>query len=486
MILFRCDSSTEIGTGHVYRCLALSNLLKSLGEECKFLCQDLPGNINSVIRENNYAVEILKNRENFHFLKSIAPRGSWLVIDNYATDSRWESQLSDHFKIFVIDDLHNREHVCQVLLDQNFHKLEDPYQRLVPETSMKLLGPSYSLLRQEFVEARSRVPVFNQREKSVLAFFGGGDPTGESLKFVKALRSSDSSLKLDLLISKTNPYLKEIQKLDLLSNVQIHISPEKVSELMLKNSLYFGSGGTVTWERMSLGLPGVVVSVADNQTEIAQDLADEGQQDYLGISQKINYSQVLPLLEEKLSDSSWLEKTSIKNMKLVRAVPRSLLKAIFLQSNQGFEMTVASREDAPFLFELRNDPSTRQMFLSSAEVSWEDHIRWFQSILSSKSARIYIAKVDGERAGQFRVKGDFDTSISVSPRFRGKGLAARMIEQGSLLYMQEFSDTPFLKAQIKAENLPSQAAFEKAGYIRESSFYLKGEEYFDYHFPARI
>jgi UDP-2,4-diacetamido-2,4,6-trideoxy-beta-L-altropyranose hydrolase len=448
--------------------LALAELLKGQGEEIQFVCRNEAGHISAQIESQGYKVHLLDSNHttgDVEYIKARAPKDSWLIIDHYGIDQKLEAQLQDHFRIFVIDDLANRRHNCEFLLDANVVGGQPSYQGWIPLNAVQFLGPQYALLRTEFREARKKIPPYSKRSGRVLIFFGGSDESGETLRFLKALNECSTNLQFDILVSKHHRHLQEILKQSLGSKAQLHVSPEKVSELMLGCSLYFGSGGTVTWERMAMGLPGIVTSVADNQIEIAKNLGHENQQIYEGPCNQLDYHRVIQKVENVLKDSDWCERTSEKNQRLVRPLPLSVIRSVFGSQKSGFQLRLVTLRDARFVFEMRNDPVTRKMSIQSGELKWEEHWDWFQKALGILNQRIYIGELDGKPCGQFRVNANLETSVMIASEFRGKSLATRLIEEGSRLYQEEFQAmAPKLKAFIKPENIASRKAFERAGY----------------------
>jgi UDP-2,4-diacetamido-2,4,6-trideoxy-beta-L-altropyranose hydrolase len=183
-ILIRTDASVQIGTGHVMRCLTLADELRGRGAEVIFVCREFDGNLCGYIEEKGYIVHRLpvsdateQGDQNIEIglkhtawlgadcqtdveqveeiIKDLESPPDWLVVDHYALDERWEECLRSYCKkIMVIDDLADRPHNCDLLLDQNFYEnLESRYDGLVPPQCKKFLGPKYALLRPEFRES---------------------------------------------------------------------------------------------------------------------------------------------------------------------------------------------------------------------------------------------------------------------------------------------------------------------------------------------
>ena len=208
-IVFRVDSSLVLGSGHVIRCLALADELVRGGAEVSFISRDLPGNINQIIEQRGYSLYRLpveedystlfdRNDYNGHLrislleeveqtivaLKSIR-RGKTiplLVVDHYYLDERWEKLIRPFVnRIMVIDDLANRRHDCDVLVDHNqFDDMNVRYNGLVPVYCKLLLGNEYAIIRRSFLETRKKLHSRTGNIESILIFFGGSDPTNKT------------------------------------------------------------------------------------------------------------------------------------------------------------------------------------------------------------------------------------------------------------------------------------------------------------------
>jgi len=195
-ILIRTDSSVQIGTGHVMRCLTLADELRERGAEIVFVCRDFAGNLCGYTEGNlKHAAWLGADwqtdaRQVEEIIKDFNTHPDWLVVDHYALDERWERYLRSYVKkIMVIDDLADRPHDCDLLLDQNFYEnLESRYDGLAPSGCKKLLGPKYALLRPEFREERKNLRKRDGYVKRIMIFFGGSDPTNETTKALEAVR----------------------------------------------------------------------------------------------------------------------------------------------------------------------------------------------------------------------------------------------------------------------------------------------------------
>ena len=191
----------------------------------------------------------------------------------------------------VIDDLANRHHDCEMLLDQNwFDDKESRYKGLVPAGCTLFLGPEYALLRPEFSEARKTIKPRNDGVKRIFVFFGGSDPHKLTKMTLRALCESElSHLEVDVVIGQNNPVKSELKELCLKRPLtQLHIQVDNMASIMAKADLAIGGGGATTWERICLNLESCVVIIAKNQNEVNGHLARKGYIHLLGYAHEIN------------------------------------------------------------------------------------------------------------------------------------------------------------------------------------------------------
>ncbi|SEN65568.1 UDP-2,4-diacetamido-2,4,6-trideoxy-beta-L-altropyranose hydrolase [Paenibacillus sp. OV219] len=283
-IVFRVDASSAMGTGHMMRCLTLADELSKAKYGCRslFICRPLEGNLGAYLLQRGYEVEWIEDERalqvgswaddadrTIHVLKQWD--ADWLVVDHYGIDSRWEEAVRPYAKqVLVIDDLANRKHCCDLLLDQNaYADMHTRYENLVEPECRLLLGPKYLLLRPLFYTMRRSMRERTGKVQRLLLFFGGSDPTNETVKALQAV--DDLRLReqqVDVVIGEANPFRQEvIQRCDSIPNVTLHVQVENMAELLVGADFALGAGGIAMWERCYLGLPSAVTVVADNQID---------------------------------------------------------------------------------------------------------------------------------------------------------------------------------------------------------------------------
>ncbi|ANC11374.1 MULTISPECIES: UDP-2,4-diacetamido-2,4,6-trideoxy-beta-L-altropyranose hydrolase [Bacillus cereus group] len=345
-IAFRADASIEIGTGHIMRCLTLAQELRNKGAQVYFICRKLQGDLHQYILNKGFHVYVLdgdgentnflsaKNGSYLNWLKSHwfvdaqqtneilsqLPKCDWLIVDHYGLDNKWESALRKSVrKIMVIDDLANRIHDCDLLLDQNLYdNLNDRYKDLIPEHSLVKLGPKYAILRPEFHSVKKISRKRTGKIERIFIFFGGHDVTNETLKTLRALQNiNKDNLKIDVVVGSQNPHKEDIQTYcKSVTNASYYCQIENMEELLVRADLGIGAGGTTTWERCFLGLPSITITTAQNQIEVTKAVAKVGATWNIGTAESVSDKAITKCLNKLLSDSNIVKEMSNKALSI--------------------------------------------------------------------------------------------------------------------------------------------------------------------------
>ena len=308
-IVFRCDASIQIGTGHVMRCLTLANEMAQQGAECIFICRRHHGNLIEEIQQHGYKVYSLPLENDLYIetnnktvlahadwlastqhrdaelsisiVKAIQP--DWLIVDHYSLDESWEKGLQPYCKkIMVIDDLADRKHDCDILLDQNFGRDPQDYAAYVNEDCELLCGSNYALLRPEFAQWRSYSLERRQHNKlaSILINLGGVDKDNITTKILKVLqtKSLPDHCSITIVMGSTSPWIEAVKQQAAIMQWRtvVKVGVDNMAELMANSNLAIGAAGSTSWERCCLGLPTIILVLADNQQVIANALEGVG------------------------------------------------------------------------------------------------------------------------------------------------------------------------------------------------------------------
>lgn len=252
-IIIRTDASVDIGSGHVMRCLTIAHNLKREGCNVRFWMEPHTGNLIDYVAQQGYETI------------SKAEQADLYIIDHYEIDMEWEQSIRPYTKkLMVIDDL-ARAHDCDLLLDQNVvPNFEVRYDELVPKRCIKLLGPKYLIMREEFIEARQQIRQRNQNIQRLLVFMGGTDPTNETLKILTALEELTFA-HVDVVVGNGNVNKENIEQICHKRNYHYHCQISYMAQLMQQADFSIGAGGSSMWERCYVELPSSSTIVADNQ-----------------------------------------------------------------------------------------------------------------------------------------------------------------------------------------------------------------------------
>ena len=343
-VAIRTDASLNIGTGHVMRCLTLADALRGAGAICIFVCRYHPGNLTELIRARGFDVRMLETLPSAMCRNVDDPRGEttyadwlgaswgtdarqtrkaigeepldWLIADHYALNAHWERALRPScLRLMVIDDLADRPHDCDLLLDQNLGREPEDYAKLVPEPCLILAGPRYALLRREFAALR---PYSLQRRlakaalRELIIVMGGVDQpnaTGQALQALKTCALSDDC-RITVVMGLTAPWLQNVRELaaQMPWPTEVVANVNDMAQRMADSDLAIGAAGGTSWERCCLGLPTLMVVLAANQQPGAKALEAAHAARLAGPVSEI--ANQLPLAIHELNDPDCLKRMS--------------------------------------------------------------------------------------------------------------------------------------------------------------------------------
>jgi UDP-2,4-diacetamido-2,4,6-trideoxy-beta-L-altropyranose hydrolase len=305
-VAFRADASLTIGTGHVMRCLTLADALRERGVDCVFLSRDHAGHLHQVVEARGYPLLSLGGMNPAPSQEAAAGYAhwlgvgvqadaddtrerlaglsvDWLVVDHYSLDARWEQSLKPYCgRIMAIDDLANRDHAVDALLDQNLGKTTADYEALVPRSCTLMLGPRYALLRPAFaaLRAESLSKRSQGRLQKLLVTMGGVDLEDATGQVLEALKGWGPSIYLEVTVVMgphapwRDKVTEQARRMPFPTEVLVNI--RHMETLMHDADLAIGAAGSTSWERCCLGLPSLQLVLAENQRPIARALSQAG------------------------------------------------------------------------------------------------------------------------------------------------------------------------------------------------------------------
>lgn len=307
-VVFRADASDEIGIGHIMRCLTLADELKRRGATCRFVCRAHSGHLEKTIESAGHQVAMLEVSsatdskctdtqrrvysgwvgalQEVDAQQTLTAVGNktmdWLVVDHYGIDATWERSLSNYARrLLVIDDLADRRHDCDLLVDQNLGRNEMDYGLLVSPRAKLMVGPKFALLREEFLDWRERLDRKSPSDSGrILVSLGGTDSHDATSQVLNtlAVQGLPNGWRVTVVLGASAPHIESVRRLtdDMPFPCEIRTGVSNMAELMAHHDLAIGAAGSTSWERCCLGLPSLIVVTADNQTSIARSLIDAG------------------------------------------------------------------------------------------------------------------------------------------------------------------------------------------------------------------
>ena len=500
-IAFRVDANAQIGTGHFMRCLALARALRSRGALVRVVSRGLPEHMRSLLEAAHCELAPLPATDarqvpptagppHAHWLTTSQEHDAqatavalqdrawdWVVVDHYALDAVWERALRPHARhIMVIDDLADRSHDCDLLLDQNLYAdMSGRYAGRVGANSELLLGPGYALLREEFQAARQQGRARDGKVQRILVFFGGVDAGNHTARAIAALAAVGlKGLQVDVVIGAQHPAGAEIAEHCERLGYACHVQADNMAALMCAADLGLGAGGIAVWERCCLGLPTLTLVTATNQTDqvaraAAQGylLAPQGCDSVEGLSRQISALLENPALLAHVARQC---SDAVDGCGVRRVLAR--LEAPVIR------MREATAADADRLRVWRNHPRIRQASHQAGEIPREEHEAWLAGVLADVGRVLLIGEYGGAPVGvvRFDVRADepeAEVSIYLVPDERSAGRGRALLAAAERWLAAERPGVRCIRAQVLGGNRASHSLFANAGYQLESSHYLK-------------
>ncbi|MEW6996848.1 UDP-2,4-diacetamido-2,4,6-trideoxy-beta-L-altropyranose hydrolase [Colwelliaceae bacterium BS250] len=498
-IVIRTDASIYIGTGHVMRCLVLAQVLRESGHNVNFSMREQPADLIDLVKSKGFFVHKLVNPVIWNKPAHNADYPSWLhvteqedaisfcnvnsnveivIVDHYSLNTGWEINVraSLNCKIFVIDDL-LRSHSCDLLLDQTLGRKKDDYKELVPKSSKIIAGCEYALLNPYFAKARINKK-YDSREKivkhKVLITMGGIDSSNVTLPVLKEIVKYglyNFSL-VTVVINPKSPFYEYV--IEYISNYEEFINQvdfvENMAELMLNHTIAIGAPGATSWERACLGLPSIIVPLAENQKMVCHQLTE------YGVAIKIELSDLGTAFDKALNEL-------LMNYDEYKANCLELCDGLGVFRTQTHinklngdnescfsDCRLANMNDIQQVYHWQTLPETRRFSLNTRVPSLEEHTLWMKNKLTSNNDYFYIIEVNSDAgdnipAGVIRLdkldNSKFLVSIFIAPEYYGKAVA-----KSALGFIDMVHRDIVINATVLTANMASQKLFMKAGYTK--------------------
>lgn len=500
-IVFRCDASSTIGSGHVARCMALAQALRERGAHSELIARGLPSQVRELLvapagvtvhdlpapaaqdraRKDKGAALThagwLDTPQHVDAAQTAAvlasgERADWLIVDHYALDARWERAVHEHAaRVLVIDDLADRDHTCDVLLDQNFFlDAAARYARRVPVNAERLLGPKYALLRHEFAEARGQLPERDGAIRRILVCFGGFDGAQQTVRALEAIEEAQlPNIAVDVVVGTHHPERQAIEAWCARHpQSTLHVAVDRMGGLIAQADLAIGASGVMNWERACLRVPAIIASVAENQHPVARDFAAHCGCIYLGLAQDWRAATLAGLLRGLAGTPHLVRAIAERAGSLTDGQGARRVAARLLPHTVSLRRARAA--DCMAIHAWRNAGETRSYSADPRPIPLEEHERWFARVLADAATALLVAEDGQGPVGVLRYDvrgGEAAVSVYLVPGKAGRGWGAALLRAGTNWMQEHHPRVKRLRAQISPDNARSLTAFATAGYRLE-------------------
>ena len=501
MLVLRADASIEIGSGHIMRCLALAEALVAMGEQCQFICRELPGHLIETIESRGIVVNRLPSpspkadkgaksqkyeswlgvpwqqdvQECKTLLQKLQP--DRVIIDHYALDKKWQQAvLPAHTKLMVIDDLADRSHHCDILLDQNLGRKIQDYGQLVPSDCTMLIGPEFALLRPEFSEQRScsLSRRMHGKMQNILISMGGVDKDNATGKILNVLAQPGlaSHINITIILGAKAPWINEVTNLvnQIPGQIELLTDVTNMAEQMAKADLAIGAAGGTSWERCCLGLPTLLLVIAENQIESTKALVNQNAAVFLGTLSKDDWSteliSALTLMQNPNQLSKFSQAAAIvcDGMGCKKVAEKIVASQLSLRK--------ATMEDSRSVWNWRYADGAERFYQTSTKPAYDDHKKWFEVALSDGSRMMLIICKNSEAFAHIRFDilpetlATASVAICLSAHYKGRNLAYSSL-QIAINHARDMGIQKF-EAVIHHENFASVKLFTRIGFMLHS------------------
>lgn len=495
-VVFRTDASRVIGSGHVMRCLTLAESLRQGGVGATFICRPHAGNLNDLLRARGFEVAELSTprtgsaapgepahaawvgadwrddaRETCAVIGRRGRRPDWLAVDHYGLDERWEAELRrEAAGIFAIDDLADRRHDCDLLLDQNLVEgIATRYTGKLPERCSTMLGPRYALLQPVYAELQRQLTPRTGAVRRVCISFGAADVHGVTRLALRALLDLNiRDLQIDVLADGAEGAALHADAAGR-AGVRLHERLPTLAHLLAEADLAIGAAGATSWERLCLGVPSVVITLADNQRPVAAALAKRGLIDWLGHYDEVGPAALQDALARRIAAGADTECSRAGRALVDGAGARRVRAALVVSAGTPLAVRPAVDADEELLLEWANDPVTRRNSFDRGVIGADEHHRWLRDKMSAggNCLLLLVETQDGvplATARFERIEGGWWINYTVAPPYRARGLGTRVLELALATLTRAHPEASCVRARVMATNEPSRRIFKRLGF----------------------
>ncbi len=474
-VIVRCDGGTDIGMGHVVRCLALANMLRDYFD-VSFVLQETEETVYQWITQQGFQHTALSRTTDYeldctHLLSAVNEKitnTSIVVLDGYHFTTSYQQTVQQNgCKVVAIDDLHSWHHTAEAIINHAPDVAPSTYDCEVH--TRLLLGLHYALLRPEILSASRSARVVKQAERFLISM-GAADESNRTEFFARLLSVYFPHAHVQLLVSSLNPHYESIQALAEIHpqiTICLNLNTRELTDALLHTDVVICPASTISIEACAMGCSLITGYTAPNQLGILNGLSKHGAARSLGAFQSLTESEALESIRTFTENFNAREEQLKQQRTLIDGRSDRRLALSFLEISHACTVRKATIHDARLYFEWANDTAVRANSYQSAEIVWEDHEKWFEVVTTSPTTCMWLYSINGTPAAQMRLKLEDNKAIinySVGSSFRGRGLSVLLLQHSALKISLEQGHVECLEGWVKKSNLPSFRAFERSGY----------------------
>jgi len=485
-LIIRADAGPVMGTGHVMRCLALAEAWQDTGGKVFFVSSyNSPSLKARLVEEGMEIVHVPGEAGSAGDAEETAriareEGAGWVVVDGYHFGAAYQKTLRNAgVAVLFIDDYgHAGHYYADIVLNQNiyagmsFYKHHEPYTRF-------LLGPDFVLIRREFLKRSVHDRTIPEIARKLLITMGGSDPDNITLRVIEAARAVDvRDIEVTVVVGGANPHFTQIH--DAVrdsSRFRLVKNAGNMPDLMAWADVAVSAGGSTCWELLFMGLPSLVIPIAENQIPIAKRLESLCLAEVIDAPGADDPERLAKVVSDLMLSQD--KRSGFSERMLQYVDGKGPLRILHAMNKSRIWFRNAEMSDCERVWHWINDPPVRAVSFNTGPVPLESHMEWFSSVLQDPGLVYYIALDDnGEPIGQARFKmesGEAVISVLVAPEHRGRSLGPRLIRSATEKMFLE-TGTKKVKALIKTGNEVSRKAFIRAGYCEQGIIGYSGQD----------
>ena len=461
------------------RCMALAEALGEAGWHVRFAVGSETVSTVPVLAASKFDVRVLHDskHEPEALREEVPGRAELLVVDHYQRDAVFERACRTFAqRVLVFDDATGRDHDCDILVDAAARSAES-YAGYVPASARVLAGPAYALVRRSFLAHRSTALARRDGSpiKEILVSCGATDPDNVTAAVLDGLDGLADEIPTTVVLSSRAPHVDAVRK-RMHRKMRLLLDVPDMAELMTNADLAIGAAGSTAYERAILGLPSILVTVAENQREIARLMAEsratiDGGSVDAGLPQRLRELTATLLKDGAARRNMATAAAALVDGRGAVRIALAMLDDVLAKTGSRIRLHLASANDEQWLLKIQKHPQTRRYFRNAAIPTVDEHHEWMQRVLADPKRLLLAVTADDKPVGSIRLDRlpdatgamRYEVSVAIDPECQSRGIGT-----AALCLVRALMPGAVLDATVFSDNKPSYALFTAAGFAAVS------------------